>query len=214
MSLKKNILAVLFFCTISFVAYQLNCWQIDRAHQKKIILESIISEPSTELESYRTSWQYLIFDNQKKIIIERGDKKYDCYQECYLDDHKKFLLFLGTSNNMPNKDSYYPSQKKLHLVRLWPLEKNIFIKKHISNELDTIMSYQVSDVLNQLDFQHINSQYILIDEQPPDGFQKKNMRLPITPEKHQGYAWQWKLISITALFFTFYFLGNSLMLLT
>jgi hypothetical protein len=184
MSLKKNILALLFFCTISFVAYKLNEWQLARAHQKKIMLENMMSEPSTSLEPYRTSWQYLTFDKKKQIIIERADKTYDCYQECLLDDQREFILLLGTSKNIPSKETDYFSQRRLHLVRLWPLEKNIFIKKYIRNEIDKVMSYQVSDVLSQIDFKHINNKYILIDEQPTNIFQKKNISLPMTPEKH------------------------------
>jgi cytochrome oxidase assembly protein ShyY1 len=209
-SSKKNIGALLLFCTLSVGCYFLSGWQKSRALEKRALIKTLSQPVSHELALYQQSIIMLTAVKESPyVLIERADKSYEIYQPVRLNDHRKFLLSWGCSRNPYSvallKDQGVLKEPTRYRVRAWPVMNNPFIYYRLKDVDGILESYQVGHALQHPLLHEYNQQVVLLIEEPPIFLDKKDYKIPLLPERHEAYALQWLLLSFGAAFFALIF---------
>ena len=203
---KRNTLYTIsltfFFCIIGLVCFFLGSWQMERAAEKEHILSSLIKVSDQQPFPYAIAdLRFIPRQDFPYIVIETPKKSYDCYQviSTVFGD---FLLHLGERDNFPSPKDFLMSYEREKNLRFYPVSQNPFVKKILEYNFGIYKSYHVAHVLKEPIFKNINHDLVLLDIYPEQGYIARAVDIPLSPQRHRGYAFQWFLLAACSFFYS------------
>ncbi len=196
--LNKNILLFLFFSLVSLICGKLAFWQISRGFEKKTM---IAQEKSINFESIK-----LI--SNKKYIIENGDKSYKIFEIAEIENEVYFLE-IGKINSLTEIPALTEEDLKGKTFSYWPIKNNKFIKKEKFINQHYEKAYQLSSFFNDIEYAKIHKDYFIFIKDKLNKYQPIDHTIPISPQKHFGYAFQWFLFGGLAFFYAIFLFRNK-----
>lgn len=196
--LNKNTLLLILFLLLSFICGKLGLWQISRGYEKKSFLK----------EQKIINTQNIIFVSDKQYVVEEGNKKYKIFRIIEID-REIYFLELGRVDSF--KDLPVINEEDIRNKRFsyWPIKNNKFIKSKVIVHDNYEQSYQLIDFFQTNQNKMIHQDYFIYIDDLLDNYERVNHSIPISHEKHFGYAFQWFLFSMTAFIYAINLLRNQ-----
>ena len=204
---KKKILIFTFiFMPITFL---LGLWQLDRAEEKKGILEefnNLVTQPPVDINQGEIkNWQPItaegnfvdtyIYEDNALLEGRAGFKVYHLFHtkaNKYIFVHRGFLERNSIKNNLPKVSS--PLGTMILLGNKLEKNKNPFIDNKAEETPLIIQEFDLKVIVERFDELKDKEIYnFLFNLEPSSEIKFKSIEKPInmTSEKHIGYAIQW-----------------------